>query len=189
MDELGQRVERLVMGDRSEAVAQVGQDDAQVVQDAAELVLHGPEREDVLGRAVVVGADPASDHLHLVEVVEVHPPDGALGTDGLIERFLAGRSPNTRQAYADDLADFAAWLGLAPPAAVAQLLDADGGAANGLALDYLNHLRELGRSRATVNRRLAALRSLVKLARLLGLVTWSIEVSGGNLTTVGCRIA
>jgi integrase/recombinase XerC len=102
-------------------------------------------------------------------------------SERLVERFMAGRSPNTRQAYADDLADFAAWLGLEPAAAVGQLLVAGAGAGNGLALDYLNYLRELGRARATVNRRLAALRSLVKLARLLGLVTWSIEVSGEKL--------
>ncbi|TMC10430.1 MAG: hypothetical protein E6J41_08230 [Chloroflexi bacterium] len=67
----------------------------------------------------------------------------------MVERFLAGRSPNTRQAYADDLADFAAWLGRAPAAAVAQLLGAGAGVANALAFDYLNHLRDLGRSRAT----------------------------------------
>jgi integrase/recombinase XerC len=115
----------------------------------------------------VVGDQPRDDRRRLAHV--------------LVERFLAGRSPNTRQAYADDLADFAAWLGLAPAAAVAQLLGADAGPANGLALDYLNHLRELGRARATINRRLAALRSLVKVARLLGMVAWSIEVSGEKL--------
>ena len=116
----------------------------------------------------------------------LHGPPDALGptiagAEGLVERFLANRSPNTRQAYADDLADFAAWSGRAPRIAVAQLLQAGAGPANGLVLDYLNHLRELSRSQATINRRLAALRSLVKLARLLGLVAWSIEVRGEKL--------
>src|SRR5262249_56193714 len=35
-----------------------------------------------------------------------------------------------------------------------------------------------GLARATVNRRLAAIRSLVKLARVLGLVPWALDVEG-----------
>jgi integrase/recombinase XerC len=56
------------------------------------------------------------------------------------------------------------------------LLTAAHGGANLLALQYRAHLLERGLQPATVNRRIAALRSLVKLARLAGLVAWSLEV-------------
>jgi integrase/recombinase XerC len=45
-------------------------------------------------------------------------------------------------------------------------------------LRYKASLLARGLSPATVNRRLAALRSLVKLARTLGLVGWALEVEG-----------
>ena len=96
---------------------------------------------------------------------------------GLVELFLAGRSRRTLRAYSDDLADFQAFVG-APTtdAAAARLLDAGHGGANASALAYRAHLLERGLAPATVNRRLAALRSLVKLARTLGLVPWTLDV-------------
>lgn len=114
------------------------------------------------------------------------------GAQRLIQRFLAGRRPNTRAAYASDLRCFAAWsLQLGRPArlvtdletaeALRRLLRAGAGPANGLILDHLNQLRQEGRSAATLNRRLAALRALVRLARLLGAVSWSLEVPGEAL--------
>jgi Site-specific recombinase XerD len=97
----------------------------------------------------------------------------------LVEAFLAGRGPQTLRAYRTDLEQFAAYLGApTPEAAVARLLSGGPGTANALVLGYRNHLIALGRSAASVNRPLAALRSLVKLARTLGLVTWSLEVPG-----------
>src|SRR5207302_1465260 len=85
----------------------------------------------------------------------------------------------TRRAYAGDLQDFAAWCS-APTAhaAAAQLLAHGHGHANAVALRYRARLLEEGKSPATVNRRLAALRSLVKLARTLGLVAWELDVPG-----------
>jgi hypothetical protein len=41
---------------------------------------------------------------------------------GLVDRFLARQTDNTRRAYARDLGDFAAWLGVADAHAVARLL-------------------------------------------------------------------
>jgi integrase/recombinase XerC len=52
------------------------------------------------------------------------------------------------------------------------------GEANGAALAYRAHLVERGLQAATVNRRLAALRSLVRLANTLGLVPWTLAVEG-----------
>jgi integrase/recombinase XerC len=115
--------------------------------------------------------------------VPVQPSAGAVdptpATAQLVKMFLTGRSPQTIRAYAADLADFADFAGVDTVAtAAAQLLAAGAGQANALALSYRADLLSRGLSAATVNRRLAALRSLVKLARLLGLVSWSLEVEG-----------
>jgi len=56
------------------------------------------------------------------------------------------------------------------------LLTSTAGEANALVLDYRNRFVEQGRAAATVNLRLAAVRSLVKMARMTGLVSWTIEV-------------
>ena len=101
------------------------------------------------------------------------------GAPSLVQAFLAGRSPRTLCAYRDDLAQFAAFAGASSPEeAAARLLSGGPGLANALTLGYRNHLRDRGLQAASVNRRLAAIRSLVKLARTLGLVTWGLEVSG-----------
>jgi integrase/recombinase XerC len=100
-------------------------------------------------------------------------------TPGLLEDFLAGRKPGTIAAYSKDLAHFARWLG-APAAdqAVAELLHLDAGGANRICLNYRNAMTDAGLAAATVNRRLAALKSLVKVARMMGRVAWSVEVGG-----------
>jgi integrase/recombinase XerC len=97
----------------------------------------------------------------------------------LLSAFLAGRSPATVRGYAADMRDFAAFCS-SPTAkhAAARLLGSGPGAANELALHYKAHLVGRGMAANTVNRRLAALRSLVKLARTLGLVGWALEVEG-----------
>lgn len=99
--------------------------------------------------------------------------------EALVVAFLAGRRETTLRAYRQDLAAFAEFLQADSPAAAARELLAGGpGRANGLALAYRAHLIDRGRAAATVNRRLAALRSLVKLARVLGFVNWSLDVEG-----------
>jgi integrase/recombinase XerC len=95
----------------------------------------------------------------------------------LLEAFLAGRRPTTLRAYAKDLADFAAYLKLpTASAAVEALVAGTAGLANRLALGYKAHLTDRGLAPATIARRLAALRSVVKLARTLGRVAWAIDI-------------
>ena len=93
--------------------------------------------------------------------------------------FLAGRNPRTLLAYRKDLEDFQTFIqGSSLQAAAAFLTSQGAGAANGLALAYRVSLQDRSLAPATINRRLASLRSLVKLARILGLVTWELEVEG-----------
>lgn len=89
--------------------------------------------------------------------------------------YLATLSPHTRRAYDRDLADFARHLGTADLRA---FIGHGPGEANALALGYKADLHGRGLSPATVNRRLAALRAVVKLARTAGLITWELEVKG-----------
>jgi integrase/recombinase XerC len=105
--------------------------------------------------------------------------DSMVNAQSLLAAFLAGRTETTLRAYAADLQDFAGFLGLADPVvAVQQLLASGPGQANGLALGYKADLLNRKLKAATVNRRLAALRSVVKMARTLGMVTWGLEVAG-----------
>ena len=99
------------------------------------------------------------------------------GPMDLVGAFLSGRNPKTLLAYRNDLQDFATFMGTPTPQGATTLLLAQGsGPANGLALAYRAHLLERGLAPKTVNRRLSSLRSMVKLGRILGMVSWGLEV-------------
>jgi len=100
-----------------------------------------------------------------------------LDAGDVVAAFLAGRSPETLRAYDADLRDYARFLGLTDPkTAVSALLAAGHGNANLMVLSYRAWLADRGMSTATQGRRLAALRSVVRLARSLGRVNWSLDV-------------
>lgn len=95
----------------------------------------------------------------------------------LVSAFLSGRSEKTIVAYRQDLEDFRVWSDAKTiDRAAAALFSLPHGDANARALAYKTALLARSLSPATINRRLAALRSLVKLARTLGLVAWTLEV-------------
>lgn len=98
----------------------------------------------------------------------------------LLQAFLDRKFPTTLDAYTRDLSCFARFLGLDKKSghelAAKLLLSQGAGKGNALALEYQNWLWKQGYAPKTINRRLAALRSLVKLARLLGMVSWTIEI-------------
>lgn len=97
----------------------------------------------------------------------------------LVDSFLSGRSPRTLEAYRSDLVEFARFMGVETLDSAAEALFNSGpGGANETAHRYRAELLERGLSPATVNRRLAALRSLCKLGRLFGLVSFTLEVEG-----------
>ncbi len=98
-------------------------------------------------------------------------------TQELIAAFFAGRNARTLQAYRQDLDDFRSFLGMASiNEAAGRLFAGTHGAANHIALSYKADMTTRGLQPTTINRRLAALRSLVKLASTLGLVPWSLQV-------------
>ena len=98
-------------------------------------------------------------------------------TQKLLSAFLSGRNEKTIKAYSQDLADFQAFVGVASLSDAARLLLSQGhGPANALALSYRTHLVQRGLQPATINRRFAAMRSLVHLARTFGIVPWRLEV-------------
>lgn len=120
----------------------------------------------------------------LVNAGELKTIDGCQALDAkdkaaaLVKAFLSGRNPRTLDAYRRDLADFRRFTGQESLDKATLLLLARGhGEANFLALSYKAHLIERGLSPATVNRRLAALRSLVKMAGTLGIIPWALDVA------------
>lgn len=95
----------------------------------------------------------------------------------LLEAFMARRSATTRKAYETDLQDFSRYMESGSiPATVWALISDGPGRANSLALHYRGSMVAAGKSPATVNRRLSSLRSVVTMARTLGLVSWTLEV-------------
>ena len=101
----------------------------------------------------------------------------AAATADVIEAWLRGRNEKTKRGYLSDICQFATWA-KAPSshAAVDALLRMGPGGANRVVMTYRADMVEAGLSSSTINRRLAALRSMVKVGRLIGAVTWSLDV-------------
>lgn len=97
--------------------------------------------------------------------------------DILAELLADKRSLNTRHAYEKDLKDFFQFIAMATPTPelVVQFLSLDRFRAIALVLKYKAHLIERGLKEATINRRLAAIKSLVTFARKLGQCNYTLE--------------
>jgi len=105
--------------------------------------------------------------------------------DELVRYWLGGVSAATRAAYAKDVRAFSRFVGAADVADAARRLFAlPAGEANALALAWMRSMEDAGLAPATVARRRSALVSLVKLARTLGFVAWTLEVRAPKVETV-----
>ena len=91
--------------------------------------------------------------------------------------FLREKSPATLTAYKRDLKDFALYLSHDDiEEALHQFFNLKHGQANFLVLNYKSHLKNTGLQPSSINRRLSTIRSIAKLANLIGFTSWKIEV-------------
>lgn len=87
----------------------------------------------------------------------------------MVARHLSVQAERTRAAYEHDLAHFAKFTGCASvDEAIDRLVQTDTAIAQDVVLSFQQHLVELGLAASTINRRMSALRSVLKLARAVG---------------------
>lgn len=106
----------------------------------------------------------------------------------ILKAWLEQKSPHTVAAYRHDLEDFSLYLSralaISPILSVndtlARLFKQSSPSAHEIVLGFRSHLQSAHLSAASINRHLATLRSVSKLARMLGTVNggWYLEVPG-----------
>lgn len=112
------------------------------------------------------------------------PADPKAAAGSLVAAFLAGRKPSTLRTYRQGLQNFVDFLQTSGVEAkdvnqaAAFLLSRRHGEANKVAYDFKAWMIDSKYAAATVNNRLAALRALVKLGQIMGVVPWELQVQG-----------
>ncbi len=105
------------------------------------------------------------------------PVERANQATALVASFLAGQNERTLRAYRNDLEGFYSFLRPGDVDEAARILLSRGHwEANALVLAYHTDMVTRKLHAATINRRLAAVCSLVKLTWTLRIVPWSLEV-------------
>jgi integrase/recombinase XerC len=95
----------------------------------------------------------------------------------LLEAFLDGRSEHTRRMYTQDLEDFKTFVQKESLLSmVGYFLKLQEGEANRVALAYQTSLKKRELAPATINHRLAAISSLVRLGRMLGFCSFTLTL-------------
>lgn len=98
-------------------------------------------------------------------------------TRRLLTLFLAGKSEATLREYSRSLRHFASWIGESDTrAAIGRLLAGGHGAATEAAMSYQNSLMEKGLSPATINLMVTSVRSVIRMARAIDLIGWTIDI-------------
>jgi len=104
----------------------------------------------------------------------------------ILKAWFQGKSANTIRSYRHDLEAFALYLsralGISPPmdvhAAVSRLFKQSAPSAHEIVLGFRHYLETAHLSASGINRHIATLRSVTKLGRMLGMMTWYLEVPG-----------
>ncbi len=107
-------------------------------------------------------------------------------TDTLEMLLRDKRSPNTRAAYAFDIKTFfkAVTGRPATPELVTEFLSLERHQAVAVVLDYKADLLTQGLAEATINRRLAAIKSLVRFGRKVGHCAWDLsDIEGEKIVS------
>jgi integrase/recombinase XerC len=118
-----------------------------------------------------------SEITSLPQVVAGADLEKARNTSFILDAFLTRRSQQTRKAYQTDLHDFAKRLNCGDiQSAIWALISQGPTKANGMVMQYKALLMRDGKTPATVNRRLSTLRSVISLAKILGIVSWTLQV-------------
>ena len=98
--------------------------------------------------------------------------------DSILKGFYECKSPKTAQLYQSDLDSFRDYLGVDNlQSALISFFKVPHSQANLTVLHYKSLMHEDGLKPATINRRLSALRSLVKGARKDGYLRWELDVN------------
>lgn len=121
-------------------------------------------------------------------VNSINPPltDNSIGSEQVVTLFLSSRSSSTNKAYSKDLYALAVFLGdTSAMGAGAWLLRSTSADVNLVVATWQRHMLSSGLSAATVNRRIAAVRSLLALGRALGATASEIRL--GDLRTCPTR--
>jgi integrase/recombinase XerC len=101
----------------------------------------------------------------------------------LVDALVSDKAASTADAYRKDLATFAEFTGHEDAETAAQSFVLLGnGSANALLLAWKAAMLSEGKASATINRRLAAVKALVKRARMIGLTTLCVDVPGERRT-------
>lgn len=117
----------------------------------------------------------------MAEALAVVPivPSDALALTGLVgdvlENWLTGKNAHTVAAYRRDLESFRAFVA---PGTLDGFLALEAGPAHAVAHRYRGWLMEHGFAPATINRKLAALRSVADFAQQTGRTAWTLKVKG-----------
>jgi len=103
----------------------------------------------------------------------------------VIDRWIGSRSQETIDAYLKSLRQFGIWYmgefarggAIEPAQAIDALFRSHPGRANEMGMAFRDWMLEQKLAPATVNSRLAAIRSLVDTARVIGSINWKLEVA------------
>lgn len=111
----------------------------------------------------------------------------------LVPLWLSGRSENTLRAYRRSLEAYVTHCATESGDAVRDLLSQGAGHANWRVTQWRSAMVDSGISPNTINARLSAVRSLVDLAKTVGLIAWSLSVPNVKARayrdTRGCGLA
>lgn len=116
----------------------------------------------------------------VVAVGDVHRAEALHRSAEVVGLYWGSLKPQTQRAYRYSLMQFGRWRGSEADAAGAELLAMPTAHALVTVMDYRNSF-PASLSPATVNGRMAGLRSLVGFARKLGVIDWEIPVKASRV--------